>query len=82
MGDEEYRAQAQGHGVDLGDTEDDVYFEQYRYPGQWFDDMGSIAMLLGNSGAAGLDVASTALRRDDINTLTTLMLEGGLPAYE
>jgi hypothetical protein len=44
--------------------------------------MGSIAMLLGSSGAAGLDVASTALRRDDINTLTTLMLEGGLPAYE
>ncbi len=82
MGDEERGAQAQGHGVTQDDSERDVYREQYTYPGQWFDDMGSVAMLLGNASAAGIDMASSGLRRDDVNTLATLFLQGGPPAYE
>lgn len=82
MGDEEYRAQGQGHGVGPDDSEKDIYFEQYTYPGQWFDDMGSVAMLLGNAGAAGIDMTSTPLRRTDVNDLASLFLGGTPPAYE
>lgn len=74
MGDEERGTQAEGDGL--------TYQQQYFYPGQWFDDMGSLAMIMGDSHSVGVELANSHLNRDETNRLAGLLMEAPLTPYE
>lgn len=75
MGDEERGTQAEVDGLRQ-------YQQRYFYPGQWFDDMGSLAMMMGDSHSVGVELAESHLDRDETNRLASLLMEAPLNPYE
>jgi hypothetical protein len=53
----------------------------YDYGGQWFDDMGSLAMAFSDSPAFGIDLARSGMQRDDTNSAATSLLNMGISGY-
>jgi hypothetical protein len=55
---------------------------EYQYPGQWFDDMGSLVMSFPDAPAMGIDIARAGLTREESNTLATNLLRSGSSSYD
>jgi hypothetical protein len=72
MGHEKRCAQAQGGAV----TE--KYEPQYQYPGQWFDEMGSLIYSFQNTGM-GWDLATSHLDRSKTDDLAKELRKAKLP---
>lgn len=53
----------------------------YQYGGQWFDDMGALALSFGDSPAAGIDLANNPLDRLQTNQMAKNLLGSGLNPY-
>lgn len=59
------------------------YELQWFYPGQWFDEMGSFVLTMGENGQMGIDIS----RRSDINRsdradMGRAITDSGIPGYE
>lgn len=54
---------------------------EYQYGGQWFDDMGSLALSFGDSPTAGVDLANNPLDRLQTNQMAKNLLGSGLSPY-
>lgn len=54
---------------------------EYEYGGQWFDDMGALALALNDSPAAGVDLANNPLDRIQTNQLAKNLLGSGMDPY-
>lgn len=54
---------------------------EYEYGGQWFDDMGALALALQDSPAAGIDLANNPLDRVQTNQLAKNLMGSGLSPY-
>lgn len=54
---------------------------EYSYAGQWFDDMGSLALSFKDSPALGVDIARAHLRRGEANDMALNILRAGISPY-
>lgn len=54
---------------------------EYEYGGQWFDDMGALALSLMDSPAAGIDLANSPLDRIQTNQLAKNLIGSELSPY-
>jgi len=54
---------------------------EYEYGGQWFDDMGALALANADSPAAGIDLANSPLDRLQTNQLAKNLMGSGLSPY-
>lgn len=54
---------------------------EYEYGGQWFDDMGALALSLMDSPAAGIDLANSPLDRIQTNQLAKNLIGSGISPY-
>lgn len=54
---------------------------EYEYGGQWFDDMGALALSLMDSPAAGVDLANSPLDRIQTNQLAKNLIGSGISPY-
>jgi len=54
----------------------------YQYGGQWFDDMGSLALSFMDAPSVGIDLANNPLSRDQTNSMAKYMMNSGVPAYD
>lgn len=76
MGDEEPRAEAQVSHVN-------GYMIQWGYPGQWFDEIGAMALSLGQNSALGVDIAGRAdIDRNNKDELARAIIDSGLSGYD
>lgn len=55
---------------------------EYSYGGQWFDDMGSLALFMGANSATAIDIARAGLTRDQANDLAQQLVNSGISAYD
>jgi hypothetical protein len=55
---------------------------QYTYGGQWFDDMGALALSFMDQPALGVDIANTPIPRNQQNELAKNMLGSNMEAYD
>lgn len=53
----------------------------YIYPGQAFDELGSLAVLTPNYPRLALDLSATPGSRDVINTLSRTIFQSGISPY-
>ena len=51
---------------------------EYEYGGQWFDDMGALALSFGDAPGAGVDLAHNPLDRIQTNQMAKNLLGAGL----
>ncbi len=59
------------------------YALQWAYPGQWFDEMGSMAMVMGKDSALGLDISGRAdLKRKDKDDMARAIKASGIGTYD
>jgi hypothetical protein len=54
---------------------------EYEYGGQWFDDMGALALSFADSPMAGVDLANNPLDRLQTNQMAKNLLGSGLNPY-
>lgn len=54
----------------------------YTYGGQWFDDMGSLALYFAEAPATGVDIARSGLTRSQANDMAGQMKNAGVTGYE
>ncbi len=54
---------------------------EFEYGGQWFDDMGALALSFQDSPAAGIDLANSPLDRIQTNQMAKNLLGSGLTPY-
>lgn len=54
---------------------------EYEYGGQWFDDMGALALSFQDAPAAGVDMANSPLDRIQTNQMAKNLLGSGLAPY-
>lgn len=74
MGHEEPGSQGQGDEV--------MTNLDYKYGGQWFDDMGSLALFFTDSPSTGIDIARAGLTRDQANDMAQQLANSGISAYD
>ena len=55
---------------------------EYTYGGQWFDDMGSLALSFTDSPRVGIDIARSGISRGQANDMATNLLSSGIAPYE
>jgi hypothetical protein len=55
---------------------------EYAYPGQWFDDMGSLVLSFPDAPALGVDIARAHLKRGEANNLAENLLKSGSSSYD
>lgn len=72
MDNAERGAAAQGDGVE-------TVMQQYKYPGQWFDDLG--ALVAGGTPGLAWDLGTSDMSRNDIEKLITVYQDMGLDPY-
>lgn len=70
----QYRAQAEGESLE--------FEPQYEYPGQWFDDLGQLMMVTGETGAAGWDIGRSPYTRGEQRDLSRTLMNSGIQAYD
>ncbi len=73
MGHAQHREEGEGSPV----TE-----PEYRYGGQWFDDMGSLALSFADSPRVGIDIARSGISRAQANDMAAQLMAAGLTPYE
>lgn len=54
---------------------------EYEYGGQWFDDMGALALSFMDSPAAGIDLANSPMDRVQTNQLAKNLIGSELSPY-
>jgi len=54
---------------------------EYEYGGQWFDDMGALALTFSDSPAMGVDLANGPLSRAETNTMAKNLLGSNISPY-
>ncbi len=54
----------------------------YTYGGQWFDDMGALAMSFADGPTTGIDIARAGLTRAQANDMAKNLLRSGITPYE
>jgi len=54
---------------------------EYTYPGQWFDDMGSLVASFMDAPAMGVELARSNLKRDETNSVATNIIKSGTSGY-
>lgn len=76
MGNEESGQATEGQSVN-------GYALQWAYPGQWFDELGSMAMTMGKNSAAGIDISGRAdMKRKDRDEMARAINSSGLTMYD
>lgn len=73
MGHEEHDQEAEGIPVNELD---------YRYGGQWFDDMGALAMAFTDAPVMGVSLARSGVSRDQANDMAKNLLNSGITPYD
>lgn len=58
------------------------YELEYSYGGQWFDDMGSLALAFFDSPTVGVDIARSGVSRAQANDMAKNLLRSGMTPYE
>lgn len=53
----------------------------YNYGGQWFDDMGALAMSFADGPTTGIDIARAGLTRAQANDMAKNLLRSGITPY-
>lgn len=54
---------------------------EYQYGGQWFDDMGSLALTFSDSPTMGVELANAPLPRAHINSMAKNLLGSNISPY-
>ena len=54
---------------------------EYQYGGQWFDDMGALALSFPDSPTVGIDLARTQMTRAQTNDLASNLGKAGIQPY-
>jgi hypothetical protein len=52
------------------------------YGGQWFDDMGALALTFADSPRVGIDIARSGVDRAQANDLATTLMRARISPYE
>ena len=55
---------------------------EYQYPGQWFDDMGALALTFNDAPVMGVELANGPLSRAEANSLAKNLLGSNIPPYQ
>jgi hypothetical protein len=55
---------------------------EYLYPGQWFDDMGALALTFADSPRVGIDIARSGVDRAQANDMALKLMRAGITPYE
>lgn len=55
---------------------------EYRYGGQWFDDMGALALAFGDAPVMGVSLARSGVSRDQANDMARNLLKSGITPYD
>lgn len=55
---------------------------EYQYGGQWFDDMGALALSLPHAQQLGIDLATSSLARIHANDIAKNLIGSQLDPYE
>lgn len=53
----------------------------YQYGGQWFDDMGALALTFNDSPTMGVELANAPVPRGQINSIASNLLGSNIPPY-
>lgn len=54
----------------------------YSYGGQWFDDMGALALTFADSPRVGIDIARSGVDRAQANDMAKKLMLAGIAPYE
>lgn len=54
----------------------------YMYGGQWFDDMGSLALAFPDAPTVGVDLARSGVARAQVNDMAKNLIRSGISPYE
>jgi hypothetical protein len=54
----------------------------YKYGGQWFDDMGALALAFGDAPVMGVSLARSGVSRDQANEMAKNLLNSGITPYD
>lgn len=54
---------------------------EYQYGGQWFDDMGALALTFSDAPAMGVELGSTPLPREQTNSLAKNLYGSNISPY-
>ena len=54
----------------------------YSYGGQWFDDMGALALTFGDAPAMGISLAQSGVSRAQANDMAKNLLRSDVSAYD
>jgi len=55
---------------------------QYQYGGQWFDDMGALALTFSDAPRVGIDLANAPAPRGQINSMAKNLFASNLSPYD
>ncbi len=55
---------------------------EYTYGGQWFDDMGALALTFSDAPRVGVDIATSGVSRADANDMAKHMVRTGISSYD
>lgn len=55
---------------------------QYQYGGQWFDDMGALALTFNDAPMMGVELANTPAPRVAVNDMASNLFNSGITPYE
>jgi hypothetical protein len=75
VGDEECGSEGEGSPV----SEENL---DYSYGGQWFDDMGALALTFGDAPIMGVSLGRSGVSRAQANDMAKNLLKAGVPMYE
>lgn len=54
----------------------------YSYGGQWFDDMGALALAFGDAPVMGVSLGRSGVSRAQANDMAKNLLRSNVPMYE
>ena len=54
----------------------------YSYGGQWFDDMGALALAFADAPVMGISLARSGVSRAQANDMAKNLLRADVPAYD
>lgn len=54
----------------------------FNYGGQWFDDMGALALAFLDAPATGIDIARAGLSRAQANDMAKNLISSGITSYD
>lgn len=55
---------------------------EYTYGGQWFDDMGALALTFSDAPRMGIDIARAGVSRAQANDMAKHLVRTGLSPYD